>query len=80
MPRDKIFNPRLQGRCVNINDAVIVTACINIGSDVSIFVLPLARIWRLQMPLRRKVGVSAIFAFGLLYVLSDPNPFKSKAD
>ena len=66
VPRAKIFNPKLPGRCVNINDAVIVTACINIASDISIFVLPLMRIWRLQLPLRQKFGVSTIFAFGLL--------------
>ena len=70
VPRKKISNPKIPGRCVNIGAAIIITACINIASDICIFVLPLVRIWRLQMPLRRKIGVSAIFAFGLLYVLS----------
>ncbi len=79
VPRSKIFDPQIPGRCVNISDAIIVTACINIASDISIFVLPLVRIWRLQMPLSKKVGVSAIFAFGLLHVLLDPAMAMKKA-
>ncbi len=66
VPRSKIFNPQEHGRCVNNNYAIIITACINILSDMSIFVLPLVKIWRMQMPVRRKVGISTIFAFGFL--------------
>ena len=35
-------------------------------SNVFIYLLPLPVIWTLQMPLRRKLGVSFIFATGLL--------------
>lgn len=71
VPRSKIFNPAIPGRCVQVNNAIIVTACINISSDFLIFALPLLKIWRLQMPSRQKVGVSAVFALGFLHVLSD---------
>lgn len=35
-------------------------------SNLFIYLLPLRVIWQLQMPLRRKIGVSAIFATGSL--------------
>lgn len=37
-----------------------------IVSDLFIWLLPLPVIWSLHMPLKKKVGVSAIFATGLL--------------
>ncbi len=80
VPRSKIFNPAIPGHCVNINDAVIVTACINITSDILIFVLPMLKIWRLQMPSRKKVGVSAVFALGFLQVLSNTAICTAKAN
>ncbi|MCJ1303445.1 hypothetical protein MMC08_006255 [Hypocenomyce scalaris] len=64
-PRSKIWNVTLSGHCVNINGAIITTAVINIVSDFSILLLPLTSIWALQMPTRRKVGVSLVFATGL---------------
>ena len=66
VPRTKIWNPLVPGHCVNANYAFAITAAINIISDFSILILPLASIWSLQMPTRRKLGVSTVFATGLL--------------
>ena len=52
-------------RCLNISPIVkMIHGIFGIVSDLFIFILPLPVIWKLQMPLRRKIGVSAIFATG----------------
>ncbi len=66
MPRKKIWEPSTPGRCVNNGIVVIITAAINVISDFSILVLPLSSIWGLQMPRKRKIALSAVFATGLL--------------
>ncbi len=38
----------------------------NIASDVFLFALPVRLVWRLQLPARRKLAVSALFLVGLL--------------
>ena len=35
------------------------------ASDFVILILPLVAIWRLNIPMRRKLGVAAVFATGL---------------
>ena len=66
LPRSKIWNPKMEGHCINVSAAFITTAAVNAVSDFSILILPLARVWQLQMPTRRKISVSAMFAAGLL--------------
>lgn len=65
VPRAKIWDPTMPGRCVNVNIAFVTTAAVNVVSDFSILLLPLGRIWQLQMPTRRKLTISAVFAAGL---------------
>ena len=68
IPRERIWDPTVDGHCLN-NDAVIVTGgVINVISDFAILLIPLVCIGRLQMPLNRKIGISAVFATGLLQV------------
>jgi len=43
----------------------IVVGSFNLASDLYIFCLPLPAVWSLQMPTRRKIGVSAIFSSGI---------------
>ena len=38
----------------------------NVISDFCLLVIPIPVVWNLQLPLRRKVGVSAIFLMGFL--------------
>lgn len=65
MPRKKIWEPSTPGRCVNTGFLVITTGAINVISDFSILMLPLSSIWGLQMPKKRKIALSAVFATGL---------------
>ncbi|KAF2011092.1 hypothetical protein BU24DRAFT_427301 [Aaosphaeria arxii CBS 175.79] len=64
-PREKIWHPHLYGRCISTNASIIATSAINILSDFTILFLPLLSISRLQLPLKKKIGVSTVFAIGL---------------
>ena len=66
-PRSKIWDPEINGHCVNYQVYVVVTAVFNVISDVTMLLLPLIWIWRLQMSNKRKLGISAVFATGVLY-------------
>ncbi len=68
IPREKLWSPSLPGHCINDDLVFVSGGIINVVSDFAILLLPIMSIWRLQMPTRRKVGVSAVFATGLLYV------------
>lgn len=54
------------GHCVDTKRLNLASACINLVSDVAILVLPQQIIWRLQMSTKRRLGLSIIFAAGLL--------------
>ncbi|KAF2272788.1 uncharacterized protein EI97DRAFT_196094 [Westerdykella ornata] len=64
VPRQKIWNPTLHGRCIDINKTFIATGVINVIDDFIILIIPLVWTWKLQLRLKQKVGVSAIFATG----------------
>lgn len=48
------------------NDHLWTVVSLHISSDFIIFSIPLPIVWRLRMPLRRKVGLLGVFALGFL--------------
>lgn len=62
-PRERAWNPTIPGHCI-FRTNLIYRASFNVISDVVILALPIAKIWRLQMPRERKIGVSLIFSIG----------------
>lgn len=68
IPRKKLWTPSLPGHCLNNERVFVAGGAINVVSDFAILLLPVVLISRLQMPLKKKIGVSAIFATGFLYV------------
>ena len=56
------FSPR----CGKSIVMTYVQGTFNVVSDFYILVLPIPVVWQLQMPLRKKVGVCAIFMTGIL--------------
>ena len=67
-PTEKLWKPWIEGNCFDhlafmINASVIYTI-----SDILIVILPQPIIWKLQISARRKIGLSAIFAVGILWV------------
>ncbi|KAL8857491.1 MAG: hypothetical protein Q9178_005985 [Gyalolechia marmorata] len=69
-PREKIWHPLLPGRCVDLAAVLISGAVINVISDLSILVLPVAKIWQLQMRTSRKLSLSVVFGTGLFACIS----------
>jgi hypothetical protein len=61
------FSAGVARRCEASDDARIVPLLtFNIVSDVYVFALPVRIVWRLQLHVRRKVAISALFLVGLL--------------
>ena len=58
------------GHCGNIPAEETSSAVVNMIIDLVIMVLPTPVIWKLQMPLRKKVSISAIFSLGFMLVHS----------
>ena len=73
VPRRKIWDPTVPGRCTSTNVLLIAPAGINIVSDCLILVLPIILVFRLKMTLKNKLAIVAIFSSGLLRAcLCDP--------
>lgn len=67
-PREKIYHPAIEGQCISATICMTAAAALNIASDISILVIPLFGISKLQMPLKKKLITSSVFGIGILYV------------
>lgn len=67
-PREKIWNPLLVGgHCpIDISRLAKASGLLNLLSDVIILCLPQVVVWNLNLPTKKKVGISLIFIMGLL--------------
>ena len=72
--------PTEPGHCINNEEVFVAGGTINVVSDFTILLLPIVEVWRLQMSIQRKIGVSAVFATGLLYVRCVCERERLKAD
>ena len=71
-PRECIWNKlATTGHCYNIIAILKATGVFNVISDFGILLLPMSSIWKLQMTLKRRLLISAVFAIGFLWV--DPS-------
>ncbi|OTA79664.1 hypothetical protein M434DRAFT_38256 [Hypoxylon sp. CO27-5] len=64
VPREKIWQPNIKGRCVNSFATVVGGSAINMVSDYAILIVPLAAVSRLQLPTAKKFRAAAVFAVG----------------
>ena len=62
LPRQKIWNPNIKGHCINMPAALTASAAINVASDVSILILPIYKVWQLQMSRKKKSKFSSYSA------------------
>lgn len=65
-PHEKIWNPTLQGTCVNTKALFVTNAVLNLASDIVILLLPQRVIWRLKLSTKKKIGISVVFAVGVM--------------
>ncbi|KAK3686135.1 hypothetical protein B0T22DRAFT_467399 [Podospora appendiculata] len=65
-PREKAWDMLMEGQCINVAAATVVAGAVNVFLDVGILVVPIWAILHLQLPLKRKLGISAVFGVGIL--------------
>lgn len=54
------------GSCFNINAMAYAHSAINIALDIWMLILPATQVWKLNMSLKNKLAVSAMFSIGIL--------------
>jgi hypothetical protein len=64
-PREKIWNPAIDGTCIDNNAGVLSAGLINLILDLGILIVPCWALWHLQLPMKRKLGAISIFAVGV---------------
>ncbi|KAI5868215.1 hypothetical protein GGS23DRAFT_544565 [Durotheca rogersii] len=69
-PREKFWNPLIPGTCLNALATVYIAPIINLVFDTVALILPQKVIWSLRLSWRKKLGVSVLFALGILACLS----------
>lgn len=72
-PRDgfsqmSYLNAIASPRCSQNKPLNVALGVVNIFSDFFILIVPLPAVWSLQLPTKKKVGISAIILTGLVYV------------
>ncbi|KAF6811047.1 integral membrane protein [Colletotrichum sojae] len=67
-PMSQQWAPVPDGNCRDITIDQIVSVTINIVVDIAMTALPMPALWGLQMPLRNKIAVSAMFGMGFLTI------------
>ncbi|KAI8630115.1 hypothetical protein F5Y19DRAFT_428721 [Xylariaceae sp. FL1651] len=69
-PRELIWDPTVEGTCLNTKAVEVTSASVNVVSDIVILIAPQFVIWRLQLSTAKKFGVASIFAVGLFGTIS----------
>ncbi|KAK1919229.1 hypothetical protein P3342_008953 [Pyrenophora teres f. teres] len=65
IPIEAIWNKLIHGKCLPLNYAIGFTgACMSIAEDVIILILPIPQLWRLQMCLKKKIGLVLLLSIG----------------
>ncbi|KAF2125656.1 hypothetical protein P153DRAFT_298969 [Dothidotthia symphoricarpi CBS 119687] len=67
-PREKIWDPTVEGHCIDSNKLNLAMGILNFISDAEALLVPTWAIWQLQMDLRQKIGVFAVFGVGVFAV------------
>ena len=64
-PLAKSWDANIKGVCGNSQKSFLAQAIINLCVDISIVVLPIPVLWRLQMSGLRKLGIYFMFSVGI---------------
>lgn len=73
-PFEKQWHPWIKGRCLNSYKVFVWSSFPSIIGDVMIIILPLPLIWTLQTTIGQKLGLTATFLTGSMYVSISPPP------
>lgn len=69
-PLAKYWDPLLPGTCGSNTASFLAGGIINIVTDVTIVILPMPMVWRLQMAQQRKIALTIAFSLSILYVIA----------
>ncbi|KAI9830648.1 MAG: hypothetical protein M1819_005458 [Sarea resinae] len=61
---NQYVDPKAQGSCIAVNKFFLIAGCINMVIDVCILIIPIPKIYQLQMSRRRKLTVVGIMMLG----------------
>ena len=65
-PRARLWDVTREENCVDVQTINITSAFVNFFSDFIIMLLPQRVIWKMHMSTRKRVGLAALFAVGIL--------------
>ena len=66
-PREAIWNMLITDfTCVDNAALILITCLFNIVSDIIILMLPAKAVWKLRIPIKKKVKIVLLFAIGLM--------------
>ena len=71
VPMSIIWSPpgTVKGFCIKVEPALLVSASMNVFTDLIMFGLPIKKLWALRVDSRQRFQLLAIFLLGGLYVL-----------
>ncbi|MCJ1391056.1 hypothetical protein MMC18_003917 [Xylographa bjoerkii] len=64
-PRETAWNPMIPGQCFNSNTINIFTGSFNIATDFTLLLMPQYSVWKLNLPLRKRMAIASVFLIGL---------------
>lgn len=67
VPVQKLWYPQLPGHCSNQVATWCANAASTIATDIAILVLPMKRVWNLNMGKVQRIGLIIAFGLGFLY-------------
>lgn len=67
-PREKLRDPTIPGHCIDWTKSIIAIGIVNLISDIEAFCVPAWAIWRLQLEVKKKFEVFAVFAVGAVAI------------
>lgn len=65
-PYAKNYYVNLEGTCGNVRTFYIWLSALNLFTDLVILLLPVPFLYKLQMPLRKRLGLISMFMVGVL--------------
>ncbi len=69
-PLSFLWNKNQPGHCIDFEVLSISTAIVNIVTDCIIVGMPMPIIWKLQLPMTKKIGLSFTFLLGGIVILA----------
>lgn len=67
-PRKRFWDKTVPGTCTSTYATALTAGVVNMVSDFTMLAIPQRVIWSLQLTRSQRVGVSSLFAIGILYV------------